>query len=309
MLQRRRRVRPAVCCTFCWNKPSWMSHAHPEQRCVSTRGPPLSTKTAPSKHKLPLNAPLGSKLLQNNTKWRLLNQRPLWTSRTCSWMLQWRGCGITKSKDQITPSACKAQLRSVLGGLNPVILCFRDALSSVWLKLWAGGKSGIVEQRTVVIKWVRMKQVVWHAMLSSLEVGGEFGDLHFSLDENKCISPRLLLFWEAVALSGLVLKLFVGFLQFKFNIAAFFSPLFFAENRITPPSPHCLRLWSVLPCWVASRTVFCCRDRLLPTDETREGEKLHEKSDFYNLRNHRGCNLRWKLRSGVCKLSCPPECN
>lgn len=33
------------------------------------------------------------------------------------------------------------------------------------LILLHGEKSDIVEQRTVVIKWVRMKQVVWHAML------------------------------------------------------------------------------------------------------------------------------------------------
>lgn len=62
--------------------------------------------------------------------------------------------------------------------------------------------------------------------------------------------------------------LFGAFLLFTFNITAF------AENRITPPSPHCLRLWSVLPCCVASRTVFCCRDRLQFTDETREGEHV-----------------------------------
>lgn len=58
------------------------------------------------------------------------------------------------------------------------------------------------------------------------------------------------------------------FLQFTFNNTVF------AENRITPPSPHCLRLWSVLPCWVASRTVFCCRDRLHFTDDTLESENL-----------------------------------
>lgn len=56
------------------------------------------------------------------------------------------------------------------------------------------------------------------------------------------------------------------FLKFTFDITVF------AENRITPPSPHCLRLWSVLPCCVASRTVFCCRDRLQFTDETLQGE-------------------------------------
>lgn len=53
------------------------------------------------------------------------------------------------------------------------------------------------------------------------------------------------------------------------------------KNRITPPSPHCLRLWSVLPCCVASRTVFCCRDRLQFTDEALQGDyRLRDPGDY-----------------------------
>lgn len=63
-------------------------------------------------------------------------------------------------------------------------------------------------------------------------------------------------------------RLSAEFLKFTFDIPVF------TENRITPPSPHCLRLWSVLPCCVASRTVFCCRDRLQFTDDTLEGESV-----------------------------------
>lgn len=108
-------------------------------------------------------------------------------------------------------------------------------------------------------------RVACHA--SSLEWAVKIGDLHFSLDKNKGNSRCLLLFWNAGVIFTRVRQLFVDifcFLVFVLNVAVF------AENRITPPSPHCLRLWSVLPCWVASRTVFCCRDRLQFTDEARE---------------------------------------
>lgn len=56
------------------------------------------------------------------------------------------------------------------------IVCFGNALLCLSPPHKVGrevGKSGIVEQRTVIIKWVRKKQVVWHAMLPCWRVGGE----------------------------------------------------------------------------------------------------------------------------------------
>lgn len=68
-------------------------------------------------------------------------------------------------------------------------------------------------------------------------VGGEIGDLHFSLDENKCI----------FTVSSFILKSRRVLLTSPYCFQADFYTLLlniavFAENRITPPSPHCLRL-------------------------------------------------------------------
>lgn len=83
-------------------------------------------------------------------------------------LLQRRGCGITKSGDQTTRLSrgrcvfgIKAGVFWLLGGVWLGLFC-RTKLVSVGER-----KSAIVEQRTVVIKWVRMKQVVWRAMLPS----------------------------------------------------------------------------------------------------------------------------------------------
>lgn len=82
-------------------------------------------------------------------------------------LLQQRGCGITKSRDQITRLSrglLSSELKRVFFafGWCWLGLFYRTKLVSVGER-----KSAIVEERTVVIKWVRMKQVVWRAMLPS----------------------------------------------------------------------------------------------------------------------------------------------
>lgn len=67
-------------------------------------------------------------------------------------------------------------------------------------------------------------------------VGGEIGDLHFSLDRNCYISPPSFVYKVDVSCFVKSVLFSVGFPQFTRNIVAF------ASNRITPPSPHCLRL-------------------------------------------------------------------
>lgn len=67
-----------------------------------------------------------------------------------------------------------------------------------------------VESRTVIIKWLRMKQVVWRAMLPP-GVGGEIGDLHFSFDNKEVISSFFLFKRRLASVFTQVLGLFSEF--------------------------------------------------------------------------------------------------
>lgn len=82
-------------------------------------------------------------------------------------LLQQRGCGITKSRDQITRLSRGLFVFGIKAGFFAFGWCWLGLFYRTKLVSVGERKSAIVEQRTVVIKWVRMKQVVWHAMLPS----------------------------------------------------------------------------------------------------------------------------------------------